>query len=242
MMSGILVGKKAKYNQLILESLFYGEKTTQQIAEYIFNEEHKQNKGDRRKIKHIRSVIERKGTKPNRMGRLEELEKKGYIVRNKDKKWELTFKGLALVSTWHPREDLENSYLLERLSEEKNLEKFKNVFDLITKMFNFKAIGKSRREAKTIIKHAWEEFFGPNMIFKIQDFANKLKLQGFDFDKIDNDDFERMFALDLSKQMAKKLLEKKYENSQARVCPRCNAKITDEKFKFCPYCASKLPE
>ena len=32
------------------------------------------------------------------------------------------------------------------------------------------------------------------------------------------------------------------EASQARVCPRCNAKITDEKFKFCPYCASKLPE
>ncbi|MGC8999058.1 MAG: hypothetical protein ACP5JW_06680, partial [Candidatus Bathyarchaeia archaeon] len=75
-MLGIFEGKKAENNKLILKSLVFGPKTTNQIAEYIYLNQKPQIKTKRtikKEIRKIVSIIARKGS------RLEELEAKQYI-------------------------------------------------------------------------------------------------------------------------------------------------------------------
>ncbi len=83
---GILQGKKALYNQLILQSLVLGKKTTMEISAYIAQNDSK----CKTCVKSIFSIIDRKG------GRLQELSEKHYIERE-EKKWGLTIKGIHIA-------------------------------------------------------------------------------------------------------------------------------------------------
>lgn len=93
-MLGIFQTKKKEYNELILKSLVLGAKTTNQIGKYVQSN----RKGKPKNLKTIVSIISRKRS------RLDELETKGYISRNrKDNLWNLTFKGFGVALTFYYR-------------------------------------------------------------------------------------------------------------------------------------------
>jgi len=94
---GIFSDKSAKYNLAILETLFSKEATAWQIAKALQKElkPTKNEEASSRRTQNIYSVIQRK------KGRLNELKDKGYI-KERDKKWSLTKKGLIALNVKKP--------------------------------------------------------------------------------------------------------------------------------------------
>ena len=222
---GILTGKRKRYNKLILEALFYGDKTIQQIAEYIFQKT--QGESDKRSIPHIRSVIER----PN--ARLEELEKLGYIER-KNKIYEATLKGFALASTWAPRQDIEHSSLI------KNLYLLKD----INPKTILKKVGLPKNKINAL-DHVYRKFFANpiNVLLSFRDAAEKLTMQGTDFDKISEDDIGYEAARGWASHLVDGTLKYEKKGSSlknTKKCSHCGHKILDESPKFCPNCGREI--
>ncbi len=243
-MSGIFKGKKMKFNKLILRGLFYGEKTTQQIAEFIYQND-PAPKGTRRQIRHIRIAIER--------SRLPELNELGYISRDDLKKWELTFKGLVVASSLVTRQELEHRFVVsEKLAEIPALKEFQDfvmssefdeLVELFDVLFDFNKLGPKKYERGppwNAYSSVLRGFFGSGKwILDLRDLVESLEEQGHDFDHISAEESRIMFVT----RAVEAMMAEELGNSvlaEGGVCLHCGRMIIDERFKFCPYCASPL--
>ena len=164
----IFQGKKKEYNELILKSLIFGSKTTNQIGKYV----QLNRRGKPIHVKTIIMIISRKGS------RLRELETKGYIYR-KDKIWNLTFKGLGVALTFF--DSLTPIYPQVRPILHSFVEEFKK---RIKKNPTLPAFFKSSK------------FIRPAMLFESQEFlqllkdvTNELIKQGTDLNQISEENF-----------------------------------------------------
>lgn len=84
--TSVFKGKEREYNEYVLRSLIYGQKTTMEVARFIANETEKHRKT-------IFSIIARK------RGALNRLSEREFVERLPNKKWHLTFKGTATALT-----------------------------------------------------------------------------------------------------------------------------------------------
>ncbi len=181
-MLGIFEGKKAENNKLILKSLVFGPKTTNQIAEYIYLNQKPQIKTKRtikKEIRKIVSIIARKGS------RLEELEAKQYIKRENGL-WHLTSKGVPVALTLfdsvneflpYVKLDLDLSDLAEKLCEIPLIGAFISR-EKLCKMLNF---GASKK---------W--------LLAIRECTSELIKQGLDLDGVSEKEFQAMLTAKLA--------------------------------------------
>ncbi len=228
-MPGIFTGKKERYNKLILQSLFYSKKTTQHIAEFIYDN-NPDREGTRHQIKHIRSVIERPHS------RLEELTTLEYIERDEDREWELTIKGLAVAASLVPVKDLtKNPY-------------FGNMEELLSSPEVTEVLRRSVRAKESDIKRLMdiirtlfpEVLPSSRMMVWLRDYAVKLQEQGHNIDKIPAEEFAHMFIMDANKMIRSLDLPKWKTILEGKPCPQCGRRIAEKNYKYCPYCAVQL--
>jgi hypothetical protein len=176
---GIFEGKKTEYNLLILEVLFKnGPSTAWEIAKGIMD-----NRGETKdrdilysRTQHIYSVIARKGA------RLEDLNKKDYILQ-KNSKWELCFpKGLAILIRKPELLDKINDYYLQsfQLNGALRSKTLSMPFGLQLRVDGQKFQNKAKSMIQDLNRNRIETFLG--MVKSLE----KLIQQGIDIDRIDN--------------------------------------------------------
>lgn len=170
---GIFQTKKREYNELILKSLVFGAKTTNQIAEYVYLNRKSivQTKVNRNEVKTIVSIISRK------QSRLEELESKGYIFR-KDNLWNLTLKGLGVALTFF--DSLELIYPKVKPLLHSTVQDFAKQIDKNPTLPAILSLG-SIEGAKL--------FESPQFLQLLKDLTNELMRQGLDLDQISKENF-----------------------------------------------------
>ena len=202
-MLNIFQTKKAEYNKLILKSLVFGPKTTNQIAEYIYlnrKAQIKPQKLNKNEVKKIVSIISRKGS------RLEELENKQYIERGKSL-WHLTLKGACVALT-----------LFNDMGEFLPYVKFNNIdfSDLAEKIHKIPFIGAliSKEELNKMMN-----VVSPNWFFTVRECTNQLIKQGLDLDSISEKEFELMLMAKLASYYTNVELFDKLESELRRGKP-----------------------
>lgn len=168
---GVFEGKKAQYNQVILEVLLkHGSLKTWEIAKQLF-----QMKTDIKnpeiayaRTQKIYSVIAR------RNGRLENLRKKGYI-NLENERWDLAFKGFAILIKKPELLSEVNGYYFEKPPVD--LIKFgkKNV----SFPFGVRVQINKRQFLDTV-----KSLSGRSMLMKIVKSMEKLVQEGIDLDRI----------------------------------------------------------
>jgi len=170
---GIFQTKKREYNELILKSLVFGAKTTNQIAEHIYLNRKSivKPKVNRNEVKKIVSIISRKES------RLEELKTKGYIY-HKDRLWNLTLKGLGVALTFF--DSLELVYPKVRPLLHSTVQDFMKQIEKNPTLPEILALG-SREGAKL--------FESPQFLQLLKDLTNELMRQGLDLDQISKENF-----------------------------------------------------
>jgi hypothetical protein len=173
--------KKAEYNKLILKSLVFGPKTTNQIAEYIYlnrKAQVKPKKVNKIEVKKVVSIISRKGS------RLEELENKQYIKRENGL-WHLTLKGSCVALTLfndtneflpYVKLDLDLSDLTKKLHRIPFIETLISKEEL-NKMLNV---------------------VSPKWVLTVRECTNQLIKQGLDLDNIKEKEFQLILTAKLA--------------------------------------------
>jgi hypothetical protein len=177
----IFKGKEAKLNDLILEKLAFGAKTTMELARLISQE-------DGEKIKQTYSVIARKG------GALDRLSEMGFVSRKEDKTWTLTIKGFSYaLFRLNNKGALED--ILQHIDPEQ-LEQLKKVKSEFIKMFkktpfapNINLIAKYLTAKQAVLE----------LISCFEYYLN----QGVDFKKISDDDLLGMMAVRTANKLFK---------------------------------------
>jgi len=185
---GIFEGKKAENNKLILKSLVFGDKTTRQIAEYIYHnrtEKPKPKDNIENEVRGIVSIISRR-TK-NQKGRIFELEDKGYIRRNSKNSslWQLTSKGLCVALT-----QLNTiAEVFPYLTIDLDINGFENAFSTIP-------IGKAIKTTypKFNLKKILSLGKKPQLFQLWKDYTNELINMGVDLDRMKDSEFKRLLA------------------------------------------------
>jgi nucleoside diphosphate kinase len=174
--------KKAEYNELVLKSLVFGPKTTNQIAKYIYlnrKAQIKPKKVDKNEIKKIVSIISRKNS------RLEELQKYHYICR-KNALWHLTHKGFPVALT---RFDSIND-IIPYIKPDSDLT------ELGMKIYEASPIIQMLVTKDTFIK--WCQFAkSPEYIMTIREYTNELIKQGVNIDDMSEAEFRTLLSIKL---------------------------------------------
>ena len=174
---GIFSSKSAEYNQAILETLLPKEATAWQIAKTIQKKRNPvmNKEATIYRTQNIYSVIQRK------KGRLNDLKNKGYI-KERDKKWSLTKKGL--VALYAKKPDL----VTNKLEAEKHtlLEQFKKEVSSLPDDTITHPLGIQIDLAKT--KHALAKINPTQLLAVLLEEAKALLLEGINLDKISEED------------------------------------------------------
>jgi len=179
---GIFHGKKDEYNRLILKGLVTGEKTTMQIAEYIYqNSKQPPSHNPINEKRKIYSVIARKGS------RLNELEEKGYIFRGNALKWNLTTKGLCLAITFFETSEIIKYVNFDRfgIDIQKVVESLKDNPLL--------AVALKTKEGKKKLKEVSDKLQSDTLVFemflnRIKDLINDIIKKGINIDSMTDND------------------------------------------------------
>jgi hypothetical protein len=175
--------KKAEYNKLILKSLVFGPKTTNQIAEYIYlnrKAQVKTKKVNKIEVKKVVSIISRKGS------RLEELQERQYIKRENGL-WHLTLKGSCVALTLFNDIDEFLPYAQTKLDL--------GFSDLAEKLHKLPFIETliSKEELNKMLN-----VVSPKWVLTVRECTNQLIKQGLDLDNIKEKEFQLILTAKLA--------------------------------------------
>ena len=189
-MIGIFQHKKEQYNKLILKSLLFGPKITNEIAEYIYLNRKAQikplevNKRERNKIV---TTISKKGS------RLQELKKYKYIFQEGDI-YKLTMKGKAVALTLVDSVYDVMPYLYEEHRKDiPDAIRLVEVTPFLKKLLNQEMLRELLHIAST-----------PELYQRIKDITNRLIIHGVDIDNMSNLEFQNILASELFSSLIRK--------------------------------------
>lgn len=188
-MIGIFKGtkKKVEYNKLVLKALLFGDKTTKEVAEYIYHNraEQPQQNDTINKENNVKNIVSVISHRKERKGRLWELEMGKYIFRE-NSLWQLRFKGMCVALT-----QLDSVVEVFPSIVAKDFMRFLEK-DAYSKSFVRKAL-KATPDKKSVQKLL---DFGksPSYFQFLKDETNKLIAQGVDLDGYTDNELSTMMA------------------------------------------------